>query len=294
MTDEHIALTGSPRQHLPGALQPVHDRPRPQSSTSAAQLDRVRRHPLHALSRAVLSRRRRQRARRRGLHDGPPHRAAPGRRHRLRRRRVLARHDHPDAARPRPRRDPPLRPQVRTRRRARATDAPPGWKKVQIFELDRSSPSSGAVTMRKKSCKKRYEAGGARAKLGSSFVPPGSRLRASRGDGAARGLASALSNPHRRARARPSRHRPSRSPSGSARPSASRSPRVPIRRLRGAPGPASVTKVGGASSMTPSSRRSMRSAGRIRPISRISPLSDRDLALAGPGHKNQVMKRRGA
>ncbi len=48
------------RQHQPGALQPVHDRPRPEA-VRRRQADRLRRHPVHALPRPVVPRRRRQR-----------------------------------------------------------------------------------------------------------------------------------------------------------------------------------------------------------------------------------------
>ena len=137
MTSEHIAPDRDPRQHEPGPLQPAHDRPRPQA-VRRRPADRLRRHPVHALPRPLLPRRRRQRPRRRRLHDGPPHRAALRRRHGLRR--------HRD---PRPKRDHPARPDlgvVSTRlfghKFVRAegeqnADAPPGWKKVPIFELDR-------------------------------------------------------------------------------------------------------------------------------------------------------------
>ena len=51
---------------------------------------------------------------------------------------VLGKRELPGPAGPRHRRDAPARPQVRARRRqASHADAPPGWKKTQIFELER-------------------------------------------------------------------------------------------------------------------------------------------------------------
>src|SRR5439155_1251207 len=63
---------GHARQHLAGALEPVDDRPGPRALPRRAA-DRVRRHPLLPLPRALLARRRRQRARRRPLRDRAAH-----------------------------------------------------------------------------------------------------------------------------------------------------------------------------------------------------------------------------
>ena len=74
---------GNARQHFAGALQPDHDRPRPEP-VPRREAGRLRRDSVRALPRAVQPRHLGQQPRRRGLPDRPPHRADLLGRHGLR------------------------------------------------------------------------------------------------------------------------------------------------------------------------------------------------------------------
>src|SRR5206468_2245102 len=84
---------GHARQHLAGVLQSVDDRPGP-GALPGRPVDRLRRHRLLSLPRALLARRRRQRARRRPLRDRAAH--SPG----IRGRHGVRHHRHPGARGP--------------------------------------------------------------------------------------------------------------------------------------------------------------------------------------------------
>jgi acyl dehydratase len=134
----HLTPDGDPRRDEPGALQPVHHRPRPQA-VRGRPADHLRRHPFHSLPEPLVAGRGRRCPRRCRLCDGPP------------RRPLFAGDTVCASSLVRGTKDRPSRPDlglpeitlyghefVRDEG-AREEDAPGGWKKVQIFELERES-----------------------------------------------------------------------------------------------------------------------------------------------------------